>query len=161
VREIVARVRAEAARHNRTVRFSLSFRPILAETEERAWQKAEDIRADILRTREKLGMGKANLSPANAGSQRLLAAAEQGDRIGRLWTGAALATGGRGNTTALVGTPEQVAETLLEYYALGVSTILVRGFHPLEDAIEYGRTLLPATKQMLAQRQARGDMRAA
>jgi len=161
VQEIVSRVGAEAAKHNRTIRFSLSFRPILAETEERAWQKAEDIRADILRTREKLGMGAANLTPANAGSQRLLAAAAQGDRLGRLWTGAALATGGRGNTTALVGTPEQVAETLLEYYALGVSTILVRGFHPLEDAVEYGRSLIPAAKQLLAQRQARGDVRAA
>ncbi len=37
VREIVQRVRAEAARHGRQVRFSLSFRPILADTEEGAW----------------------------------------------------------------------------------------------------------------------------
>jgi alkanesulfonate monooxygenase len=43
VRETIARVRAAAARHGREhhVRFSLSFRPILAETEERAWARAE------------------------------------------------------------------------------------------------------------------------
>ena len=157
VREIIARVRAAAAAHGRAPRFSLSFRPILAETEERAWQRAEDIRADILRTREKLGLGAANLAPANAGSQRLLAAAAQGERIGRLWTGAALATGARGNTTALVGTAEQVAETLCDYHALGVSTILVRGFHPLEDAVDYGRSLLPATRAMLAARARQGQ----
>ena len=155
VRDIIALVRAAAAPHGRVPRFSLSFRPILAETEERAWQRAEDIRADILRARAKQGMGAANLAPANEGSRRLLEAAAQGDRIGRLWTGAALATGARGNTTALVGTAEQVAEALLEYHALGVSTILVRGFHPLEDAVEYGRSLLPITKAMLAARAGR------
>src|SRR5687767_11699758 len=43
VRETVARVRAAAARHGREdhIRFSLSFRPILADTEENAWAKAE------------------------------------------------------------------------------------------------------------------------
>jgi alkanesulfonate monooxygenase len=150
VREITARVRAEAARNGRQIRFSLSFRPILAETEARAWQRAEDIRADILRTREKLGMGLANLSPANTGSQRLLAAAARGERIGRLWTGAALATGARGNTTALVGTAEQVAAALAEYHSLGVDAFLVRGFEPLADAMEFGRSLLPATRALLA-----------
>ncbi len=33
VREQVTRVRAEAAKHGRSVRFSVSFRPILADTE--------------------------------------------------------------------------------------------------------------------------------
>jgi len=37
VREIIARVRASAARYGREPRFSLSFRPILAATESDAW----------------------------------------------------------------------------------------------------------------------------
>ncbi|HZC60085.1 MAG TPA: LLM class flavin-dependent oxidoreductase [Streptosporangiaceae bacterium] len=41
----VAGIRAEAARHGRTVRFSLSVRPIVGQTEEAAWQRAEEIRA--------------------------------------------------------------------------------------------------------------------
>ena len=41
----VAGIRAEAARHGRTVRFSLSVRPIVASTEEAAWQRAGQIRA--------------------------------------------------------------------------------------------------------------------
>ena len=64
-------------------------------------------------------------------------------------------TGARGNTTALVGTPEQVAEAFLEYYDLGVTTFLIRGFDPLEDAVEYGRSLLPATRRLVAERLAR------
>ena len=148
VREIVSRVRAEAAKNARRVRFSLSFRPILADTEEAAWQRADTIKQTILRLR-----GQAGVTPANEGSRRLLAAAAQGERLDkRLWTGAALATGARGNTTSLVGTPEQVAEAFLDYYDLGVTTFLIRGFDPLDDVVEYGRSLLPATKRLLAER---------
>ena len=74
----------------------------------------------------------------------------------RLWTEVAAATGARGNTTALVGTPEQVAESMLEYYDLGVTTFLIRGFDPLEDAIDYGRKLIPIVRREIARREARG-----
>jgi alkanesulfonate monooxygenase len=157
VREIVARVRASAARYGREVRFSLSFRPILADTEDAAWAKAERILETVRRTRGIGPMGAttqpAAPAPQNAGSQRLLAAAALGERPeGRLYTAIAAATGARGNTTALVGTPHQVAEAFAEYYDLGVTTFLIRGFDPLEDAAEYGRTLLPATREIIAAR---------
>jgi alkanesulfonate monooxygenase len=156
VREITARVRAEAAQHGREVRFSLSFRPILADTEEAAWAKAERILGRIREVRGQAALGAAGEGPPrNEGSRRLLAAAARGDRPeGRLYTAIARETGARGNTTALVGTPRQVAEALLEYHALGVSTFLIRGFDPLEDAVEYGRELLPITKRLLAERSA-------
>ena len=54
----------------------------------------------------------------------------------------AAATGAGGNTTALVGTPEQVAESIVDYYDAGVTSILIRGFKPLEDAIDYGREVI-------------------
>ena len=50
---------------------------------------------------------------------------------------------------------DPVAEALLEYHALGVSTFLIRGFDPLEDAVEYGRELLPITRRLVAERLAR------
>ena len=82
-----------------------------------------------------------------------MAAAGQGDRVdSRLWTAIAKETGARSNTTALVGTPEQVAQALLEYWDLGVSTFLIRGFDPLEDATDYGRELLPRTRELVAAR---------
>lgn len=161
VREITARVQAEAAKHGRTIRFSLSFRPILAETEEEAWARAEQIKQRITELRAKAGLGPRN--PVNEGSRRLLAAAAQGERLDqRLWTGAAKLTGAAGNSTALVGTPDQVAEALLDYYDLGVTTFLIRGFDPLDDAIAYGRDLLPRTKALIAARLAgRGSAQAA
>jgi alkanesulfonate monooxygenase len=48
-----------------------------------------------------------------------------------------------------------VAEAFLDYHALGVTTFLIRGFDPVEDALEYGRTLLPATRRLLAERTGR------
>jgi alkanesulfonate monooxygenase len=151
VRELTSRVRAAAAQHCRTVRFSLSLRPILAHTEDEAWARAERIKQRIIELRAKAGLGQRD--PANEGSRRLLAAAAQGERLDkRLWTGAALLTGARGNTTSLVGTPRQVAEALLDYYHLGVTTFLIRGFDPLDDAIDYGRDLLPLTKRLIAER---------
>ena len=50
-------------------------------------------------------------------------------------------TGATGNSTALVGSYEQVAESLLDYVDLGVSTLLIRGFEPLADAYRYGRLI--------------------
>jgi alkanesulfonate monooxygenase len=151
VRELTARVRAAAAQHGREVRFSLSFRPILGATEDAAWKRAERIKQRIIELRAKAGLSARE--PANEGSRRLLAAAAQGERLDkRLWTGAALLTGARGNTTSLVGTPQQVAEALCDYHALGITTFLIRGFDPLEDAIEYGRSLLPLTQQMITER---------
>ena len=59
VRELTARVRAAAAQHGREVRFSLSFRPILAPTEDEAWARAEQIKQRIIELRAKAGAGSA------------------------------------------------------------------------------------------------------
>ena len=45
-------------------------------------------------------------------------------------------TGAKGNSTSLVGTPDQVADALLDYYDLGIRTFLIRGFDPLLDALD-------------------------
>lgn len=153
-REITTRVRAEAAKHGRGVNFSVSFRPILADTEEKAWARADAILAETRRLRQAQGLGRGSALQSE-GAKRLLAAAEQGARLDkRLWTAVAQETGGRSNSTALVGTPEQVADALLDYYDLGVTTFLIRGFDPLEDALDYGRELIPRTRELAARRHA-------
>lgn len=152
VRELTGRVRTAAAAHGRTVRFSLSLRPILADTEEAAWKRADDILARATTLQDQTGY-RRETPPANAGSLRLLEAARQGARLDkRLWTALAALTGAKGNSTALVGTPEQVADALVDYYELGITTFLIRGFDPLEDAIDYGRELIPRTRALIAER---------
>ena len=155
VREQTARVRAAAARHGRPApRFSLSVRPIIADTEEHAWAKAEAILERATALQDKTGYRKPADGHATAGARRLLAIAEQGSRVDkRLWTEIARLTGANSNTTALVGTPEQVAEVFGDYYDLGISHFLIRGFDPLIDAIDYGRELIPLTRKLIAARQ--------
>ena len=163
VRDLIAQIRAAAAPFGRQPRFSLSLRPVLADTEEQAWAKADAILAQATALRAAGGSGRSphnarqtGQAPANEGSKRLLAAAAQGARLDkRLWTGIAALTGAQGNSTGLVGTPDQVADAMLDYYDLGISTFLIRGFDPLVDAIQYGRELLPRVRALVAQRGAR------
>jgi alkanesulfonate monooxygenase len=133
----IERVRAAATACGRSLRFSLSLRAILGETEEAAWERAYALLAQA-RARAAAGGFAVDARSESVGAQRLLAAAAAGDvHDTRLFTAIAEATGARGNTTALVGTAEQVAESLLRYVDIGVTTILLRGFDPLEDAREY------------------------
>ena len=72
VRELTARVREAAAQHGREVRFSMSLRPILADSEEEAWARAERIKDTIVRLRGQAPLGPARVDPPNEGSRRLL-----------------------------------------------------------------------------------------
>jgi alkanesulfonate monooxygenase len=149
VRETISRVRAAAAPYGRSPRFSLSLRPIVADTEAEAWGRAEHILQAATALRDQQGL-KTVIAPPNEGSRRLLAAAAQGSRLDkRLWTAMAALSGARGNSTSLVGTPDQVAEAMLDYYRLGVSTFLIRGFDPLLDAYLYGRDLIPRVRALV------------
>jgi alkanesulfonate monooxygenase len=70
----------------------------------------------------------------------------------RLWMKVANLTGAAGNSTALVGTPAQVAEAMLGYYDLGITALLLKGFDPLADAIDFGERLLPLVREGVATR---------
>ena len=142
------RVRREAALSGRSLTFSLSTRPILAATEGQAWDRAREILDRVLASR--------NGAPApirqNVGSKRLLeaaAAAEVHDTC--LWTPLAAATGAQGNSTALVGTPETVAKAMLEYYKLGATSLLIRGYDPRPDAVQYGEELIPRLRALVTE----------
>jgi alkanesulfonate monooxygenase len=145
------KVRAAAAKHGRPEpEYSLSLRPIIAETEKQAWEKAEHILEKARKLQEASGFARIG-TPPNVGSQRLVELAKRGKRHDKyLWTGIAELTGAKGNSTALVGTPDQVAEGLLDYWDLGVQKFLIRGFDPLVDAIEYGREILPRVRDLVA-----------
>jgi alkanesulfonate monooxygenase len=147
--ERIAEYRRRTAAVGRKAAFNVSFRPILAETEGAAWDKARRILAGVTSGRP-VGFGQ------DKSSERLRAIAARGEvHDERLWTPIAEATGGRGNTTCLVGTPEQVAEAMLRYYDLGVDSFLIRGFDPVADARDYGQELIPRLRTGAAARDRR------
>src|SRR3982075_3232612 len=82
VRDVTSRVRTAAAKYGRPApRFSLSVRPILADTQEKAWAKAEEILSSATALQDKTGYRKPADGHATAGARRPLALAERGTRI--------------------------------------------------------------------------------
>jgi alkanesulfonate monooxygenase len=144
--ERISTFRARAAAHGRSVACNMSVRPIIAATEKAAWEKAHRILAGMT---GKLGWARQEGVGApvdNAGRRQFAFAQEKEVHDERLWMGITKATGALGNTSCLVGTAEQVADAILRYYRLGVTSFLMRGFDPLADATEFGRDLIPRIK---------------
>ncbi|MEV4556021.1 LLM class flavin-dependent oxidoreductase [Kitasatospora sp. NPDC049285] len=149
---------ARAAGRTEPPRIQVAFRPIIAPTAELAWEKAHRTVAAIRARRAAAGPDRrraGGAGPENTGSQRLLEIAEAGERYDRaLWTPTAAATGGAGNSNALVGTPETVAQALLDYYDLGVDILSARGYDHVGDAIDFGRYVIPIVREEVAKRDA-------
>ena len=161
VKQRIADIHDKAAAFGRRPRISVSLRPIIAPTEAQAWDRARRILARVLETRPSVVGEGPGIRPQAVGARRLVEFAREAEvHDKRLWTPIAGAMGGAGNTTALVGTPEQVAESLLDYYDIGCSTMLIRGFDPLHDALEYGRELIPLVRAEVARRDRDASVRA-
>jgi alkanesulfonate monooxygenase len=179
---VVARketIDAAAAKVGRKLRYSISLRPIIADTEHEAWEKAEwiaETTADrIALAKERMadhkdsyrGLGGAKNATfsvdrdtggtTSVGRKRLIEMSADRDVFDeRLWMKVANLTGAAGNSTALVGTPEQVAEAMLRYYDLGITALLLKGFDPLADAVDFGKQLVPLLREGAAKRDAAG-----
>jgi alkanesulfonate monooxygenase len=145
-RERIAQFRAQAAAFGRVPGFNISLRPIIAATEGAAWDKANRILAAMTGKKGWSRQEDASGPVDNAGKRLMSFALEADVHDERLWMPIARATGALGNTSCLVGTPEQVAKAMLEYYRLGVDSFLIRGFDPFNDTVEFGRELIPRIK---------------
>ena len=102
----------------------------------------------------------ADCRHGSAGERRLAAAARRGRRRAngtteRCGRHRPALTGGGGNSTALVGTPETVAAALLDYYDLGITLLSARGYDIYDDAIDFGRYVIPLVREEVARRGAR------
>src|SRR5579863_5713518 len=145
-RERLTQFRARAGVFGRTPGFNVSVRPIIAPTEGAAWDKANRILAGMT---GKKGWSRQETTsgPVDNAGRRLMSFALESDiHDERLWMPIARATGALGNTSCVVGTPEQVAQAILQYYRLGVGSFLIRGFDPLNDTVDFGRELIPRIK---------------
>jgi alkanesulfonate monooxygenase len=156
--EHIARVRTLAAEAGRRPRISLSTRPIVAATDDEALERAYRILGQVEQRRPSGGVLMGNAMERGVGSQRLLEAAEKGDILDRcLFMPLATATGAAGNSTALVGSPATVAAAILDYYDIGVTTFLMRGYDPLEDLDSYSDVIQLVRRGVADRRGPRAD----
>ena len=144
VAEKFGRVRAEALKHGRTVRFGLRAHVIVRPTEEEAWAAADALIADI--SDEQIAQAhQAFLASGSEGQRRqseLNGGTRESLRVGKnLWAGVGVLRGGAG--TAFVGSPENVAAALREYQAVGVETFILSGYPHLEEAYRVAELLFP------------------
>jgi alkanesulfonate monooxygenase len=62
-----------------------------------------------------------------------------------LWTGAIAVHGP--TSVALVGSAEEVADSLLQYKGIGVSQFILAGWPKLDEMVYFGRAVLPLVRQ--------------
>lgn len=143
----IADIRARAAEHGRTIRFGIRMHVIVRETEEEAWAAADRLISrldDATIARAQAAFGKMDSE-----GQRRMAALHGGKRGSReelevypnVWAGVGLVRGGAG--TALVGNPQQVAERMNEYAALGIDTFILSGYPHLEESYRFAELVFP------------------
>lgn len=152
VADKLATVRAAAKSRGRKLRMGIRLHTVIRDTDDEAWQAADDLIRDVDDTM--IAERAAILRGAESEGQRRMLALSGGSKANlevspNLWAGVGLVRGGAG--TALVGSPETVAERILEYQELGVDLFILSGFPHLEEAYRVGEQLLP--RLPVAQRQ--------
>ncbi len=144
VAEKLAVVRERAAARGRNLEYGIRLHVIVRETEEEAWAAADRLIAhlddDTIAQAQKIfarmdSAGQARMSALHNGSRDNLRIAPN------LWAGVGLVRGGAG--TALVGNPQQVAERIREYQALGMTNFILSGYPHLEEAHRFAELVMP------------------
>ena len=145
VAEKVERARQKAAARGRKLRFGIRLHFIVRETEDEAWAAADKLISRISDTQIEAAQKRFAEQMDSVGQKRM--AELHGGRRDKLvvapnlWAGVGLVRTGAG--TALVGTPEQVAERLREYQAVGIDTVIGSGYPHLEEAYRVAELLFP------------------
>ncbi|WP_459549613.1 LLM class flavin-dependent oxidoreductase [Nocardia sp. X0981] len=122
----------------------MQFRSIIGDTREDARKKAGEI---LERIRENFnGIGR-DRAPQTTSAQKSLAVLERGEwHDTSFWAGAVAETSGAGNSSALVGTPVEIAEALCRYHDIGVECFGLNGYETIEDVTVFGREVIPLVR---------------
>ena len=163
VAEKVADIRQRAAKHGRTLEFGIRLHVIVRETEDEAWRAAAELvshldEKTVAAAQKKFAqmdsVGQRRMAELNKGSFNPANVREGLEVSPNLWAGVGLVRGGAG--TALVGNPEQVADRIKEYAALGLNYFILSGYPHLKEAHRFAELVFPllplALQQALPQR---------
>jgi alkanesulfonate monooxygenase len=148
------RVLVETQGIERSIRYGLRAQVVIRDTEEEAWAAAKLIVSRI-EPEVKQGLEGQLFYNLSAGQQRqneLRKLAEANDYVigPNFWAGLAQVRGG--GAMAFVGTPEQVADRLLEYADIGITSFILSGYPNLEEASSSGKALLPVFRRKWQER---------
>jgi len=144
VAEKIERVRKLAASKGRSVRFGIRLHVIVRETNEEAWQAANELIKYI--DKDTVERARSGLSKFDSEGQKRMASLVHGSAANfevspNLWAGIGLVRSGAG--TALVGDATTVAQRMLEYADLGIESFILSGYPHLEEAYRVAELLFP------------------
>ena len=140
----ITEMRALAAAKGRTLKFGIRLHVIVRETAAEAWGAADA----LIQHLDDATIATAQNAFArydSVGQQRM--ARLHGGRRDKLeispnlWAGVGLVRGGAG--TALVGSPEQVAERMREYMEIGIDRFILSGYPHLEECYRFAELVFP------------------
>ena len=146
----IGEVRAAAEAQGRKLEYGIRLHVIVRETEEDAWAAAGDLVKHL--DEDVIAAAQAKFASMDSVGQRRMAELH-GGRFDRndiragleispnLWAGVGLVRGGAG--TALVGNPQQVADRIQEYAALGLEYFILSGYPHLEEAYRFAELVFP------------------
>jgi alkanesulfonate monooxygenase len=144
VAEKLASAKAAAAARGRTFSYGIRLHVIVRETSEEAWKAADaliaKVDAETIATAQKAfarmdSVGQKRMTELNRGSRDSLIVSRN------LWAGVGLVRGGAG--TALVGNPDEVADRMKEYMALGIDRFILSGYPHLEECYRFAELVFP------------------
>ena len=150
VAEKIGEVKALADARGRTLEYGIRLHVIVRETEEEAWAAAGDLVKHL--DADVVAAAQSKFAAMDSVGQRRMAELHGGRfdpkdiRAGleispNLWAGVGLVRGGAG--TALVGDPQQVADRIKEYAALGLNYFVLSGYPHLEEAYRFAELVFP------------------
>jgi alkanesulfonate monooxygenase len=142
--EKIADVKRRAAALGRSVRFGFRLQVIVRESEKEAWEAAQNLISRL--DEETIKTAQARQRSSDSIGQKRISDLHNGDLSKlevspNLWAGVGLVRSGAG--TALVGSPEIVAERIKEYAALGADTFVFSGYPHLEESIRFAELVFP------------------
>lgn len=159
VAEKVADIRGRAAKYGRTLNFGIRLHVIVRETEDAAWKAAAELISHL--DEETVARAQQTFGRMDSEGQRRMAALHGGrfdkhdvrrglEVAPNLWAGVGLVRGGAG--TALVGSPQQVADRIKEYADLGLEYFILSGYPHLDEAYRFAELVFPLLPLSLRER---------
>ena len=144
VTEKITAVRKLADEKGNQLEFGIRLHVIVRETEQEAIDAANKLISHL--DDEVIAQAQSIFSRMDSMGQKRMQALHNGSKDSlfiapNLWAGIGLVRGGAG--TALVGSPEQVAERIRGYQAVGISKFIFSGYPHLEEAHRFAELVMP------------------
>lgn len=140
----IEKVRKAAAKEGRSVKFGIRLHVIVRETDEEAWEAANELIQYV--DDEAIKKAQSVINRFDSVGQKNMANLHKGDRNNleispNLWAGVGLVRVGA--ATALVGSAETVAQRIREYQELGIETFVFSGYPHLEESYRFAELVFP------------------